>query len=29
MVDVAKLKMFGMKVGSFSWDYAYNVARLY
>lgn len=27
MVDVAKVKMFGMNVGSFSWDYAYNVAR--
>lgn len=24
MVDVAKVKMFGMNVGSFSWDYAYN-----
>lgn len=27
MVDVAKVKMFGMNVGSFRWDYAYNVAR--
>lgn len=27
MVDVAKVKMFGMDVGTFSWDASYDVAR--
>lgn len=27
MVDVARVKMFGMNVGTFRWDSAYNVAR--
>lgn len=27
MVDVAKVKMFGMNVGTFRWDSSYEVAR--
>lgn len=27
MVDVAKARMFGMDVGTFRWDSAYDVAR--
>lgn len=27
MVDVAKVKMFGMPVGTFMWDSNYNAAR--
>ena len=27
MVDVAKVKMFGMDVGTFRWDGIYDVAR--
>ena len=27
MVDVARVKMFGMNVGTFRWDSAYDVAR--
>lgn len=27
MVDVARVKMFGMDVGTFKWDNAYDVAR--
>ena len=27
MVDVAKVKLFGMDMGTFRWDESYNVAR--
>ena len=27
MVDVAKMKLFGMDMGTFRWDESYNVAR--
>ena len=27
MVDVAKVKLFGMDMGTFQWDESYNVAR--
>lgn len=27
MVDVARVKMFGINVGTFRWDASYNVAR--
>lgn len=27
MVDVAKVKMYGLAVGTFSWDSRYDIAR--